>query len=87
MNVCFFIGKIISDIDFKFIVNSKKYYSISIFQIELDNKSIMKIKGYNEIADFCYRNLNRYDNILIKGNIKSINNKFQITIEEINKMK
>ena len=87
MNVCFFLGKIISDIDFKFIVNSKKYYSISIFQIELNNKSIMKIKGYNEIADFCYRNLSRYDNILIKGNIKSINNKFQITIEEINKMK
>ena len=57
MNIGFLIGKIISDIDFKFIVNSKKYYSISTFQIELNNKSVITVKGYNEIADFCYRRL------------------------------
>ena len=31
---------------------------------------------------FCYRKLNKYNNILIKGNI---NNKFEVNIEEINK--
>ena len=82
MNICSLIGKIISDIDFKFIVNNKKYYSIAIFQIELNNKSIITVKGYNDIADFCYRKLNKYNNILIKGNI---NNKFEVNIEEINK--
>ena len=64
MNICFFIGKIISDIDFKFIVNNRKYNSIVIFQIELNNKSIITLKGYNEIADFCYRNLEK-NNIII----------------------
>ena len=87
MNICFFIGKIISEIEYKFIVDNKKYYSISIFQIELNNKSIITVKGYNEIADFCYRKLNRYDNISIKGNIKNINNEFEIMIEELDKIK
>lgn len=54
MNKCFFIGKIISNIDFKFIVNSKKYFSITTFKVKLENQSIITVKGYNEIADFCY---------------------------------
>lgn len=69
MNKCFFIGKIISNIDFKFIVNSKKYYSISIFQIELNNKSIMTVKGYNEIADFCYKSLIKNNYIALYGEL------------------
>lgn len=69
MNKCFFIGKIINDIDFKFIVNSKKYYSISIFQIELNNKSIMTVKGYNEIADFCYKSLIKNNYIALYGEL------------------
>ena len=71
MNECFFIGKIISNIDFKFIVNSKKYYSISIFQIELNNKSIMTVKGYNEIADFCYKSLIKNNYIALYGKLDS----------------
>lgn len=80
MNICFLIGKIISDIDFKFIVNSKKYYSISILQIELNNKSIIKVKGYNEIADFCYRRLLKNDYINLYG---ELNSKGEIEILEI----
>ena len=57
MNICIVYEKIVSEIEFKFIVNVKKYYSIAIFQIELNNKSIVTVKGYNEIADWCYRNL------------------------------
>ena len=80
MNTCFLVGKIKSDIDFKFIVNNKKYYSISIFKIELNNKSIITVKGYNEIADFCYRRLLENDYINLYG---EINSKGEIEILEI----
>ena len=55
MNICIVYGKIVSKIEFEFIINVKKYYSIVIFQIELNNKSIVTVKGYNEIADYCYK--------------------------------
>lgn len=71
MNECFVMGKIISNIDFKFMVNSKKYYSISIFQIELNNKSIITVKGYNEIADFCYKSLIKNNCIVLYGKLDS----------------
>ena len=80
MNICFFIGKIISDIDFKFMVNNRKYNSIVIFQIELNNKSIITLKGYNEIADFCYRNLEK-NNIIIA--VTFLNSKLEGTVEKI----
>lgn len=69
MNECFFMGKIITNIDFKFIVNSKKYYSISIFKIELNNQSIITVKGYNEIADFCYKSLIKNNCIALHGEL------------------
>ena len=69
MNICFLIGKIISEIEFKFIVNSKKYFSISIFKIKLDNKSIITVKGYNEISDFCYKKLIKNNNISLYGEL------------------
>ena len=49
MNLCFFIGKICSEIQFEFILNSKNI-SIAIFDIELTNGSIIKVKSYNETA-------------------------------------
>ena len=80
MNICFFIGKIISNIDFKFLVNNKKYNSIVIFQIELYNKSVITLKGYNEIADFCYRNLEK-NNIIIA--VTFLNSKLEGIVEKI----
>ena len=80
MNICFFIGKIISEINFKFIVNSKKYFSISTFKIKLENQSIITVKGYNEIADFCYRRLLKNDYINLYG---ELNSKGEIEILEI----
>ena len=80
MNICFLKGKIISDIKFKFIINNKKYYSISIFKIKLDNKSIITVKGYNETADWCYRNLIKNDNIAIYGNL---NSEMEIVVQDI----
>ena len=83
MNICFLIGKIINDIDFKFVVNDKKYYAIAIFQIELNNKSVITVKGLNEIADYCYRNLNKNEYCIIEGIIVS---NFNILLQNITKM-
>ena len=81
MNICFVIGKIISEIEFKFIINSKNV-SISYFKIELFNKSIINIKAYNELADYCYSKLQKYDVCAIQG---YINSEMEIEVEEIKK--
>ena len=74
MNICFFVGKIISEINFDFILNSKNI-SIARFDIELLNGNTIKVKGYNEIADYCYSTLKQGMNIQIQG---YINNKYEI---------
>ena len=48
MNLCFLYGKIVSNIDFKFMINSKNI-SKAVFYLKLKNDSIIKIKTYNEI--------------------------------------
>ena len=69
MNLVFISGKIISNIEFKFIINSKKI-SIVTFFMELNNKSIVKIIAYDEKADYIYKKINKNDNVLIYGNIE-----------------
>lgn len=81
MNVVFVQGKIISDIEFKFIINNKNK-AIAIFEMELLNKSIVKIKAYNELADYCYYKLNKGNMILIEG---YLNSNLEIIIETIKK--
>ena len=83
MNICFLYGKIISDVDFKFIMNNKNKTSISVYKIQLNNKSIVTVKGYNEIADYCYRNLKIGDNIYIQGRL---NNMMEIEADFIEKI-
>ena len=80
MNECFFIGKIISNIDFKFIVNSKKYFSITTFKVKLENQSIITVKGYNEIADFCYKSLIKNNCITLYGELDS---KMEIVLKDV----
>ena len=70
MNLVFVQGKIISDIKFKFIINSKNI-SIAIFEIELLNESRVKVKACNELADYCYSRLDKGDNVFIEGRVKS----------------
>lgn len=79
MNICFLIGKIISDIDFRFIINSKNI-SIAIFELQLSNKSIVKVKAYNETADYCYRELIINDMVSIQG---ELSNNTEIIINDI----
>ena len=71
MNICFFIGKIISDIDFKFIVNDKSNTAVAIFKLKVDDNCILKIKGYNQLADLCYRNLSINNYIILQGELNS----------------
>ena len=70
MNIVFIEGKIISDIEFNFIINSPNI-SIAIFEAELLNKSIVKIKAYNELADYCYSKLNKNNVVFMEGYLKS----------------
>lgn len=82
MNLCFLIGIIVSEINFKFVLNSKNI-SITYFKIELSNKSIVEVKAYNELADYSYSKFEKEDNVFICG---YLNSNMEIIIEEINFM-
>ncbi len=71
MNLCFLIGEIISDIEFKFIINSEQYIAISIFTLKVSENCILKVKAYNELADMCYQKLAKGDVIAIQGVIEN----------------
>lgn len=79
MNICFIIGKIVSDVEFKFVLESK-YISIVIFKLELSNRSIVTVKTYDELADSCYQKLQKGDIIGIKG---YLNSNMEIIISDI----
>ena len=72
MNICFLIGEVVSKIDFRFILNAenKEKVSKSVFNVKLRNGSILKVYGYDEISDYCYRKLNENNTILIQGELK-----------------
>ncbi len=80
MNNCFISGKIITEVEFKFAIKNK-FYSIAEFKIELDNKSIIKIKAYDKNAEYCYQKLEKEMYINIYG---KIDNKGDIELLEIN---
>ena len=69
MNEVFLIGKIISNIEFKFIINSKNK-AIACFEIKTVDKQIVKIQAYNQFADFAYSKLNTNDKVFINGYIE-----------------
>lgn len=81
MNFVIVLGKIIEDIQFKFIINSKNK-SIAIFKMKLLNNSEITVKAYNEQADYCYSKLNKNDSIYIEG---QLNSKMQIIVRNIEK--
>ena len=77
MNICFISGKIVSDIKFKFIINSKNN-SVCYFNVQLSNKTIITCLAYNEMADFCYSILKKGNFIYIQG---FLNSSYEIMIE------
>ena len=70
MNKVFLIGKIITEIEFKFIINSKNI-SIAKFRIETLDKQIITIKAYNEIADYIYSKFNKNEYAEIYGSLET----------------
>lgn len=70
MNEVFLTGKIISNIEFKFIINSKNK-AIACFEIETNDKQIVRIQAYNQLADFVYSKLNTNDKVFINGYIEA----------------
>ena len=79
MNMCILQGKIISKIEYKFIINSKNK-AIAYFEMELLNKNIIKVKAYNDLADKCYRKLSTGNEICIVGILETSG---EIEIQEI----
>ena len=69
MNEVFLIGKIISNIEFKFIINSKNK-AIACFEIETADKQMVRIQVYNQLADFVYSKLNTNDKVFVNGYIE-----------------
>lgn len=69
MNLCILQGKIISEIEFKFIINGKNK-SIAYFDMLLCNKSIVRIKSYNDTADYIYKKLKIGQIVFVQGKIR-----------------
>ena len=85
MNICFIIGKIISKIEFDFVIGDNKSFkndkiSVVRFKLKLLDENVLNIIGYNNIADFCYQKLKIGENVLIQG---FINNSGKIEIKNI----
>ena len=70
MNEVFLIRKLISDIEFKFIINSKNK-ARACFEIKTADKQIVRIQAYNQLADFAYSKLNINDKVFINGYIEN----------------
>ena len=70
MNEVFLIRQLISDIEFKFIINSKNK-AIACFEIKTADKQIVRIQAYNQLADFAYSKLNINDKVFINGYIEN----------------
>ena len=69
MNVVFLIGELIKEIEYKFMLEKNKTAK-AILNLKLLDKTEIKVAGYNEIADFCLRNLEIKDIVIIYGQIK-----------------
>ena len=67
MNVCNLLGKIIENVSFDFIYKGK---AVSIARSKiLCGSSVIDIYGYDNVADYMYRNINVGDIVYIYGNI------------------
>ena len=70
MNICFIIGSVVEEIKYNFIIEGKNF-ACAQFKLKLLNKSIINIKAYNNLADYCYRYLNKNDIVFIQGYLNS----------------
>ena len=69
MNEVFLIGKILSDVEFSFIINDKKKKSIVNFEMMTLRKQTIRMVAYNDVADYVYRKCNKYNVIFVYGSL------------------
>ena len=86
MNLCIELGKIINEPQFDFLYKSKRI-SIAYFNMELINKSNIKVFAYDEKADYIYRRLRVGDSICIEGEIRILNYNLEIEARKIYKIR
>ena len=85
MNEVFLIGKVITEVEFKFIINAKNI-SIAKFNLKTTDKQIIKVEAYNEQAYSVFRRLRKEDNIIINGYITTKGTIIlRNTVEKLNK--
>ena len=83
MNICFIIGKIISEIKFDFIIENNtinKDIVTTRFKILLENGSVIKVKSYGKIAEECFQKYVKSDIVSIYG---ILNSNGELEIQEI----
>ena len=70
-NKCFLYGKIVTKVEFKFIIGGI-YKSICKFKLELSNGSIINVNCYDLLADEMYKTLNGNMYISLVGRLDSM---------------
>lgn len=71
MNEVFIIGKIITEVKFDFILNSK-HISVSRFKImTIYDKQEINITAYDEMADYVYVNIKQGNFVMINGYLRN----------------
>lgn len=66
MNICFLAGKIISEIEFRFILTGKNYCAVK-FTLELFDGTFVNLLGYDDVADYSYRKMKNGDVIFCEA--------------------
>ena len=77
INLCFLNGKVINEIDLKFIYDrrkktlSKKNTSIVKIKLELLDGQVIELYAYNDMADYVFRTVKKCDYITIQGKLRN----------------
>ncbi len=79
MNECFLLGTIVNNVKFRFAIGGR-HNSIIEFKLQLENDSIIIVKAYDKLADYCYQNITKNDLVIIRGKLET---DFKIYMSEI----
>ena len=77
INLCILNGKVINEVDLKFVYNTrkksldKKHNSIAKIELKLQDGQIVQLHAYNEIADYAFRNIQKGEYITVQGKVKN----------------
>ena len=68
LNLCVIDGYVATDVNFRFVFNSKKHVSVAECLIK-NKKNTLKILGYDDIGDKLYSEFELKDYIMISGKL------------------